>query len=301
MQDLNYAKIEHELKNTQEVKNKIDEEKKKIIPDEVLNRMFEEKLVSVSQEELEKMTLDELKEFNIALNGDKFIEEPNMEDDDLADFLRGWMLYFKNSADFNVELDNLVKELEEITKQNNKKLEELMKERGDDNVIDFLRHVIDDNLTKARGIDNQQLINRSLKMSEVFEDTFNLEILKELYRQIGGKNTKEEAKCKANYIYEKYRKKALELGLKNDLVYASDLEKKFLPEKYHESNNLFVFIVMKYISKLSVTKGVDRIKDKFFVAQLTTNIFLLYQEKGLPDKYKERLLTSIQELLDIVI
>lgn len=301
MQDLNYAKIEHELKNTQEVKNKIDEEKKKIIPDEVLNRMFEEKLVSVSQEELEKMTLDELKEFNIALNGDKFIEEPDMEDDDLAEFLRGWMLYFKNSADFNVELDNLVKELEEITKQNNKKLEELMKERGDDNVISFLRHVIDDNLTKAKEINNQQLINKYLKMSEVFEDTFNLEVLKELYKKIGGRNTKEEARCKANYIYEKYRKKALELGLKNDLAYASDLEKKFLPEKYHESNNLFVFIVMKYISKLSVTKGVDRIKDKFFVAQLTTNIFLLYQEKGLPDKYKERLLTSIQELLDVVI
>lgn len=301
MQDLNYAKIEHELKNTQEVKNKMDAEKKKVIPDEILNKIFDEKLVSISQEELEKMTLNELKEFNLSPSGGKFIEEPDMEDDDLAEYLRGWMLYFKNSADFNVEIDNLLKELEEITKQNNKKLEELMQERGDDNVIDFLRHTIDDNLAKAKEIDNQELIDKSLKMSEVFEDTFNLETLKELYRKIGGRNTKEEARCKANYIYEKYRKKALELGLKNDLVYAADLEKKFLPEKYHESNNLFVFIVMKYISKLSVTKGVDRIKDKFFVAQLTTNLFLLYQEKGLPDHYKERFLTNIQELLDIVI
>ena len=89
-----------------------------------------------------------------------------------------------------------------------------------------------------------------------------------------------------------------QLELKNDLVYLSNLENKFLPEEYHDRNNLFVFIIMKYISKLSIVKGLDKNNDIVFASQITTNLFLLFKNK-LKDEDKELLLTNIKRVLDL--
>lgn len=308
----NYSEMEYKIKNIQEVKTKMEEEKEKKMTNKNIENMsledykkisdeLDEKLMGLEKETIENMTLDELKKLNRSSINTKHIIEPDMEDAELTEYMRDTFLYFKHFLDFNSEVDELFKEWEKMNRESDLKLQELLGERGESNVIDYLKNLITNQIEEAKKLSNKELLNKALKINETFEDSFNLERIKTLYKNIGGSNTKEEAKCKANYIYEKYRKRARELELKNDLIYISDLEKKYLPENYHEHNNLFVFILMKYISKLSPTKGVDKISDTFFVSQLTSNLFLLYKKDGLSEEYKNRLLKNIQEVLDILI
>ena len=135
-------------------------------------------------------------------------------------------------------------------------------------------------------------------MQLAFEDSFKLNRIIDLYKKIGVGNTKIESEKKAGYIYNRYKDKMRQLKLKNDLVYLSNLEEKFLPEEYHDRNNLFVFIIMKYISKLSIVNGLDKNNDIVFASQVTTNLFLLFKNK-LKDDDKELLLTNIKRVLDL--
>ena len=135
-------------------------------------------------------------------------------------------------------------------------------------------------------------------MQLAFEDSFKLNRIFDLYKRIDVGNTKIESEKKAGYIYNRYKDKMRQLELKNDLIYLSNLENKFLPEEYHDRNNLFVFIIMKYISKLSIVKGLDKNNDIVFASQITTNLFLLFKNK-LKDEDKELLLTNIKRVLDL--
>ena len=106
-------------------------------------------------------------------------------------------------------------------------------------------------------------------------------------------------KAKGSYIIDKYRSKIESFGFKDKLYrYFFNIEETFLPEEYHDRNNLFVFIIMKYISKLSIVKGLDKNNDIVFASQITTNLFLLFKNK-LKDEDKELLLTNIKRVLDL--
>ena len=137
------------------------------------------------------------------------------------------------------------------------------------------------------------------KDKETFKETFTLDRMKDLYKTIGSKNLKEDAKSSRSIdIYKKYLKVQQKLGSKYDLIQVKDLELRFLPEEYHEMNNLFIIACIKYISK-SMKDGEYSSDTAFFVSQLTTNLFMLHLDK-LPDNYKDLLLTNIQEFLDIL-
>ena len=99
-------------------------------------------------------------------------------------------------------------------------------------------------------------------------------------------------------IYQQYLKVQQKLGSQYDLIQVADLEVRFLPEEYHEMNNLFIIACIKYISK-SMKGGEYSSDTAFFISQLTTNLFMLHLGK-LPDKYKSVLLENIQEFLDIL-
>lgn len=296
-QKMNYAELDHKMNNLKKTKENIDSGRKKYLTDDEFEKILHDKLQTLTKD-ISDMSLEELREFNKIDDENTLIEEPNMDDDTLKEYMQGVFEYMKSSDNFNTEIDGLLKEYDHIQEEMNRIVEESIEEQAQGDVIKYLRDTINKLLNIAKENDNKESITKFETMQLAFDDSFKLNRIFDLYKRIGVGNTKIESEKKAGYIYNRYKDKMRQLGLKNDLVYLSNLENKFLPEEYHDRNNLFVFIIMKYISKLSIVNGLDKNNDIVFASQITTNLFLLFKNK-LKDDDKELLLTNIKRVLDL--
>lgn len=296
-QKMNYAELDHKVNNLKKTKENIDSGRKKYLTDDEFEKILHDKLQTLTKD-ISDMSLEELREFNKIDDENTLIEEPNMDDDTLKEYMQGVFEYMKSSDNFNTEIDELLKEYNHIQEEMNRIVEESIEEQAQGDVIKYLRDTINKLLNIAKENDNKESITKFETMQLAFEDSFKLNRIFDLYKRIGVGNTKIESEKKAGYIYNRYKDKMRQLELKNDLIYLSNLENKFLPEEYHDRNNLFVFIIMKYISKLSIVKGLDKNNDIVFASQITTNLFLLFKNK-LKDEDKELLLTNIKRVLDL--
>ena len=296
-QKMNYAELDHKMNNLKKTKENIDIGRKKYLTDEEFEKILHDKIQTLTKN-ISDMSLEELREFNKIDDENTLIEEPNMDDDTLKEYMQGVFEYMKSSDNFNTEIDGLLKEYDHIQEEMNRIVEESIEEQAQGDVIKYLRDTINKLLNIAKENDNKESITKFETMQLAFDDSFKLNRIFDLYKRIGVGNTKIESEKKAGYIYNRYKDKMRQLGLKNDLVYLSNLENKFLPEEYHDRNNLFVFIIMKYISKLSIVNGLDKNNDIVFASQITTNLFLLFKNK-LKDEDKELLLTNIKRVLDL--
>lgn len=296
-QKMNYAELDHKMNNLKKTKENIDIGRKKYLTDDEFEKILHDKIQTLTKN-ISDMSLEELREFNKIDDENTLIEEPNMDDDTLKEYMQGVFEYMKSSDNFNTEIDELLKEYDHIQEEMNRIVEESIEEQAQGDVIKYLRDTITKLLNIAKENNNKESITKFETMQLAFEDSFKLNRIFDLYKRIGVGNTKIESEKKAGYIYNKYKDKMRQLELKNDLVYLSNLENKFLPEEYHDRNNLFVFIIMKYISKLSIVNGLDKNNDIVFASQITTNLFLLFKNK-LKDEDKELLLTNIKRVLDL--
>lgn len=295
---MSYADAEHRVNVIKGTQNKMHEVKKKYITDEEFEKIMMERMKPLTNEDITNMSLDDLKQLNYIDENNKLINEPNMEDDVLKEYLRDVFLYMKSTQTFDDDISELLSEYDKIQDEMNEMVEKEVEEKGNGDIITYLRNLISKMKKIAEEKNDKKGIDKYTSMSIGFEDSFTLNRLINLYTKIGIGNTKEESEKKAGYIYDKYKTKMKELDLKNDLIYISDLEKNYLPEKYHDRNNLFVFVCMKYISKLSLTRGINRYDEGIFASQITSNLFLLYKDK-LKENDKELFLNNVMKVLDL--
>ena len=265
---------------------------------------FAEIVSTLSVKQLEEMSDEEIIAFNRYEEGKSYVGEPDfINDGELAEYVRSMMIYLVQSYEFSVEMDNKIKELNEITKETNDAIKEYYGfDKLDPSVtsIDIIDKAIKEGLKKASELNDIDKYNSILQSQITFNETFTLDRIKELYKNLNPENLKNDAKCDRSVtIYKNYTKVQQKLGSRYDLIQVVDLEKRFLPEKYHEVNNLFIIAVIKYISK-AMKDGRYSSDTAFFVSQLTTNLFMLHLGK-MPAAYKENLLNNIQEFLDMVL
>ena len=255
---------------------------------------------TLSVEKIDNMTDEEILDFNNYGEGLHYIEEPEFENkEDLVEYVRSVIRFLVQTYEFNKEMDEKVEELNQLTEETNKMISEALGLDQSVSSIEVIERAIEKGLDKALELNDKEKYESILKSKETFKETFTLDRMKDLYKTIGSKNLKEDAKSSRSIdIYKKYLKVQQKLGSKYDLIQVKDLELRFLPEEYHEMNNLFIIACIKYISK-SMKDGEYSSDTAFFVSQLTTNLFMLHLDK-LPDNYKELLLTNIQEFLDIL-
>ena len=255
---------------------------------------------TLSVEKIDNMTDEEILDFNNYGEGLYYIEEPEFENkEDLVEYVRSVIRFLVQTYEFNKEMDEKVEELNQLTEETNKMINEALGLDQGVSSIEVIERAIEKGLDKALELNDKEKYESILKSKETFKETFTLDRMKDLYRTIGSKNLKEDAKSSRSIdIYKKYLKVQQKLGSKYDLIQVKDLELRFLPEEYHEMNNLFIIACIKYISK-SMKDGEYSSDTAFYVSQLTTNLFMLHLDK-LPDNYKELLLTNIQEFLDIL-
>ena len=261
---------------------------------------FQKVVSTLSVEKVDNMTDEEILEFNNYEEGKYYVEQPEFESkEDLVDYVRSVIRFLVQTYEFTLEMEEKVKELDELTKETNQLIRESF--GLDENVssIEVIEKAIEDGLNQALDLNDKEKYESILQSKNTFKETFTLDRLKKLYLTIGSTNLKEDAKSSRSLdIYQQYLKVQQKLGSPYDLIQVSDLEVRFLPEEYHEMNNLFIIACIKYISKC-MKDGYYSSDTTFFVSQLTTNLFMLHLNK-LPEKYKETLLTNIKEFLDIL-
>ena len=257
---------------------------------------FAEIVGSLSVEKIDNMSDDEILEFNNYSEGLYYVDEPEFETkSELVEYIR----FLVQTYEFNMEMDEKVNELNELTEETNKIISEALGLDQNVSSVEIIENAIEKGLNQALELNDKEKYEAILQSKKTFNESFTLDRLKDLYKNIGSDNLKEDAKSSRSIdIYKKYLKVQQQLGSQYDLIQVKDLEVRFLPEEYHEMNNLFIIACIKYISK-SMKDGYYSSDTAFFVSQLTTNLFMLHLNK-LPENYKETLLTNIKEFLDIL-
>ena len=255
---------------------------------------------TLSVKQIEDMSAEELLAFNNYEEDKWYIGEPDFEtQEELVEYIRSVMVYLVQSYEFSVEMDEKIKELNEITEEANKDIRSIYGLSEDTSSVDVIKTAIEKGLSDAEANGDISAYNKILTSKNTFEETFTLDRIKNLYKNLNPENLKQDAQSDRSVtIYKNYTKVQQRLGSSYDLIQVKDLETRFLPEEYHHLNNLFIIAIIKYISK-SMKEGYYSSDTAFFVSQLTTNLFMLHLNK-LPEIYKEILLTNIKEFLDIV-
>ena len=260
---------------------------------------FEKVVKDLTVKQIEDMSDDEILSFNNYAEGCYYINEPEFETkEELVEYIRSILTFLVQTYEFTIEMESKINEYNKLNEETDRKLKEAFGLKEDQSSIHAIENAIEKGLLKAKETGDEEKYNKILKSKNTFNETFTLKRLKELYKDLDVNNLKEDAKSDRSIsIYKKYLNVQKELGLRYDLTKISDLELRFLPEEYKELNNLFIFTLIKYISKLLDNNYTS--DSLFFVSQLTTNLFLLDQDK-LPVEYREVLLTNICDFLDML-
>lgn len=100
---------------------------------------------------------------------------------------------------------------------------------------------------------------------------------------------------RSRYVMEKFESKAKRFGYKPDVYsYLFNIEEKFLDEKYHVYNNLFLFEVLRFVGNADPYNK----NDKLFVSSIITNMTNLVYQRFASDDVRAGFLKVICNFLD---
>lgn len=99
---------------------------------------------------------------------------------------------------------------------------------------------------------------------------------------------------KSSYIIDRFKDKIIKVGFNKDTYrFFFNIEEKYLPEEYHVYNNLFLFIVMRFIAYININSEDDRSYVRSIISSISKLIYEKYTEES-----KEQFINSIKECLD---
>lgn len=140
---------------------------------------------------------------------------------------------------------------------------------------------------------NMKEIKRLRNFIAVSEGQFNLSFIND--SRVTTKNTVEvyfDPK-KSSYVVQKYYDKCNQIHLNADVFkYFMNIEEKYLEERYHPFNNLFLFRCMRYIGTLDVTDSEQQFRT--IVGTLTKIVYDRFPNEDT----KETALNAIRSYLD---
>lgn len=271
-------------------------QKAKLIPQDV-EEIYNSKFNNITSKDIENMSPIELLTLNTIDENSVLIATPDFDkDEDCIEYIRSMFVFLKKSDEMIDDLDAATADLDKIIQESNEELSKVLLDSGNSNVVKLIDNSIKRALEKTEDKKEREEL---LKKQAAFEDSYKLRRLIDLYKKISSDNLKDDAQHNAMEIYNRYVKTNRELGLTFDLTRIKNFEVNYLPEEYHSMNNMFVFICIKYIGKLTKIRGAKQTEDGVFASQLTTNLYLLEDGK-LPDEYKEPLIEAVKELLDLI-
>ena len=107
-------------------------------------------------------------------------------------------------------------------------------------------------------------INKIQKKIDTLEKIINGSFITERLDKLGTKEVESIVKTyfnnnKSAYIIERFKNKIEKVGFNSSTYrFFFNIEEKYLPEEYHVYNNLYLFIVMRFIAYININDDADR-------------------------------------------
>ena len=187
-------------------------------------------------------------------------------------------------AELNVEIDKIRKELAEIL--------------GAEDVPSLIKRNLEMMITSEDPAIKPEMKKKASLQLAAIEESMTLTGIKDLYTHISPANALKDFRDdqKRTQVVNQYEEAMKMMKLKSSIMSLTDFESRFLPEEYHDRNNLFVFIVMRYVAAKQFTSDRDTIG--MLVMSLTSIMCTFYTET-VSEASKEKFLTTVKEILDL--
>lgn len=241
------------------------------------------------------MTWEEVQELFSAEDGTKIVLNVLGSDKEKCQFYKDFALYLVDSkaqqANIELTLAQFDAELAELTKE----LEEALGSVGD------IPTMMETNM-QAIIEDTSDPIKKKLAILGLksMQDAWTLNTVVNHYNKIGLKNVMKEFTTKNGQqrIADKFSVFLKKTGLHSTMVNFPSIESRYLEEKYHKYDNLFVFMICKYFG--ANASDSESMNNKLLITQLVTILTCLYADSLTPEN-KERVLQGVRNVLDLVV
>lgn len=187
-------------------------------------------------------------------------------------------------AELNVEIDKIRKELAETV--------------GAEDVPSLIKRNLEMMVASEDPAIKPEMKKKAALQLAAIEESMTLTGIKDLYTHISPANALKDFRDdqKRTQVVKQYEEAMKMMKLKSSIMTLTDFESRFLPEEYHDRNNLFVFIVMRYVAAKQFTSDRDTIG--MLVMSLTSIMCTFYTET-VSETSKEKFLTTVKEILDL--
>lgn len=264
-------------------------------------RILREKLTEYTEDELKEIDIDVLKDimaaamkdeaaFNrdyVGLTGtpkyDEYVREAAI---DALKNINGVIESEKEVEDLKADADNVVKEYASYL-TSDKYYEENMKRIAK----------LKEDLEKEQDPTMKKKIQG---MIEALENRYTLQFMFKRLNEMGDKEVERLVTIffddnRSRYVMTRYKNKAKALGYNPDIYkYFLNMEEKYLEEKYHVFDNLFLFVVINFIAYIDTYNTRDKMYGQAIINSMANTVY----EKFPNEKTKKDFLNIMRQVLD---
>lgn len=291
---ISMSKVLKQKKDYTKLRETIELQRNEIVEKMSEDFNIDQALDCFTTEEIENMSFSKMKEVFVNHEGNFIFNEQEISQNMSMDFIK----YLKHSRETFKKMDEELEKLDQTLEEFNKEIKAITKETSFNKT---LKASIENDLASEDISEEKR--DRCNKFLAAMEDATTLRPLFELYEKISVKNTIVELndKSKKSAVLNGYVRVCKELDITPKLLKFGEFEKRYLNEKYHVHNDLFIFIVARYIKYLG--KAAKEPQNLVFITQLTnyiTEIILGEENSHYQADIEEIavLKTSIERLLD---
>lgn len=293
-QYLNKVNMENQKKKAEETLDYIKNQKNEFFDGDEDFDALNECLSKYSKEDITKLDSESINKFKeeLAEAGFELTKPENIKIDE-EEYFKDMMIYFKESIEFEEKMTKMVDEYETDIQKLNAEVENVLKDYSN-SIVTLMREEIANN-PKFKDTKLNDLYN---KIMESFDNSFTLDTVKDVAKQVNVQNTIDDYKRNYDGIHKQYVSVCKRLGIKQDISELYNEVQSKITDKYDEYPDFIIFLFMKYIAKRGSSVTFSKKVDGVFTAQLVTNLFLLNsddKDEVIQNKFKP----SCLELLDL--
>ena len=259
---------------------------------------IDEKARLLTKEEIEKMTDSQI--LGIFSDEDgapyEFITLDNPKED--IEFKRDFLIMRSESLRAIDSIDAEIAKMEEAMKEYDEEIKEITSKYSNIN-----QYLISNFTEKMEAAESDEEKEKYANMIAAMKDALELNRVKEFYSiNVNRKNLIPNfiLQKKTKVIYKKYQTMRKMFKSRTDLFNFGDIEKRYLPEKYHARNDLFVFSIINMVATWTQCTTKDNIVNGMFLSQFCVNLKNLVYDKFETEDDKNTFVTAMCDILDMV-
>ena len=274
----------------------------KVQPDDFVEEILmnlgdfsDNKIKSLCRDEFNKKKTSDFSEFSKISDQDgnpdysKFDDEfEQVYDTEKFSLIRGVLIEAWNNIN---EVKRTYDEVDEIKQQANEGMDEYIKYLTSDEHLKDNEEKIENMRKKASEMEDGYEKKKLEKSIDAFKASLDLSFITKRIETVG---ESEIARIKdaffdtrqSNYVVKRFNEKIEKLGY-NKNIHSSllNIEEKFLEEKYHVFNNLFIFHMMRYIGHINVNKNEDKVYASTLISYTGNLIYHKFTSTNLENKF----------------